>query len=79
MLGNYLRVRGEYALTLSLDPEIAELPPRARRIHAGACHGGAGGGTTSACAENTRHDTRRPDPAGNYLRVRGEYHTVIEQ
>ena len=53
MLGNYLRVRGEYALTLSLDPEIAELPPRARRIHAGACHGGAGGGTTSACAENT--------------------------
>ena len=50
-----------------------ELPPRARRIRYSSGYTAAVGGTTSACAENTRHDTRRPDPAGNYLRVRGEY------
>ena len=30
-------------------------------------------GTTSACAENTGQTARRSSPAGNYLRVRGEY------
>ena len=30
---NYLRVRGEYAMMLSVRIMIAELPPRARRIH----------------------------------------------
>ena len=30
--GNYLRVRGEYAVNLSGKPERVELPPRARRI-----------------------------------------------
>ena len=50
---NYLRVRGEYTgYRRVVHPEL-ELPPRARRIHrplAAPCHGG---GTTSACAENT--------------------------
>ena len=30
-------------------------------------------GTTSACAENTVHDTIIDAIRGNYLRVRGEY------
>ena len=70
---NYLRVRGEYCRQPGLFLILGELPPRARRIR-----GHPGGvrktfGTTSACAENTRHDPRRTHQAGNYLRVRGEY------
>ena len=72
---NYLRVRGEYALSLILLDTWWELPPRARRIlwlWVGAWYAH---GTTSACAENTpigltTHWRRR-----NYLRVRGEYQT----
>ena len=32
---NYLRVRGEYSVSALEGAETAELPPRARRIHAG--------------------------------------------
>ena len=35
--------------------------------------GGGGVGTTSACAENTDPAGGDEKPAGNYLRVRGEY------
>ena len=50
-----------------------ELPPRARRILIPARGHGRNRGTTSACAENTGQTARRSSPAGNYLRVRGEY------
>ena len=70
---NYLRVRGEYQ-SHSLPPGTGwELPPRARRIRRAGVGGGAGFGTTSACAENT-HLLLDPLPSPwNYLRVRGEY------
>ena len=32
--GNYLRVRGEYSMAISLPKKFMELPPRARRIPA---------------------------------------------
>ena len=50
-----------------------ELPPRARRIPAGAGAGSSAGGTTSACAENTCFLSSLLKRVGNYLRVRGEY------
>ena len=46
-------MRGEYVLTLSPDSTHVELPPRARRILSGLVDACQGGGTTSACAENT--------------------------
>ena len=52
-LGNYLRVRGEYSHSPSKPPYRGELPPRARRIRAGASSMLPVKGTTSACAENT--------------------------
>ena len=33
-------------------------------------------GTTSACAENTCPQNRKPECPWNYLRVRGEYRTL---
>ena len=72
-LGNYLRVRGEYAFAFGLDPEIAELPPRARRIPPPDPRDGAPRGTTSAFAENTVSDSPWKMNNRNYLRVRGEY------
>ena len=33
MVGNYLRVRGEYVTVPGPSSVILELPPRARRIH----------------------------------------------
>ena len=51
--GNYLRVRGEYSSFSSLLRFIAELPPRARRIHRLPAGRAPRTGTTSACAENT--------------------------
>ena len=53
---NYLRVRGEYR---TAQPFCAfwELPPRARRIHQRNADCPNPGGTTSACAENTRRHT----------------------
>ena len=50
---NYLRVRGEYAISSGLVKPLMELPPRARRILSHTRTNQAGGGTTSACAENT--------------------------
>ena len=71
--GNYLRVRGEYRLLLIREALKQELPPRARRIPMDRGDGVGGGGTTSACAENTQQLLDRLHALGNYLRVRGEY------
>ena len=70
---NYLRVRGEYKPWRALAYKNSELPPRARRIHFLRGHIGDGGGTTSACAENTAGRAFEGEQVGNYLRVRGEY------
>ena len=51
--GNYLRVRGEYACVFGDARPHQELPPRARRIPVVVGIVRHGGGTTSACAENT--------------------------
>ncbi len=74
---NYLRVRGEYTPTRTLAVPGWELPPRARRIRGNPTTTLLVRGTTSACAENTNiiaHNQRHPR---NYLRVRGEYHTLM--
>ena len=55
---NYLRVRGEYGGEWDSVPVIPELPPRARRIRDDASQTIMDIGTTSACAENTRHGIR---------------------
>ena len=52
-VGNYLRVRGEYALLPELFLLKSELPPRARRIRFAPPLTPVPHGTTSACAENT--------------------------
>ena len=70
---NYLRVRGEYPFVPPDSILVPELPPRARRILQRAGQVSVGGGTTSACAENTRSCHRIEDWCRNYLRVRGEY------
>ena len=70
---NYLRVRGEYSVILSVIRATLELPPRARRIRGFWVAWGGVGGTTSACAENTRKAERSSAKHWNYLRVRGEY------
>ena len=70
---NYLRVRGEYFRVTGRPSVGAELPPRARRIHAAGHANNVAGGTTSACAENTAPRMRLHRHSGNYLRVRGEY------
>ena len=54
-----------------------ELPPHARRIPVDSAKGGMAGGTTSACAENTVHDTIIDAMHRNYLRMRGEYHAPV--
>ena len=54
-------------------PPVAELPPRARRIHAEMKRQQRLWGTTSACAENTPRCDRVRLEWRNYLRVRGEY------
>ena len=51
--GNYLRVRGEYPRPGAGRFFYPELPPRARRIRLASIPPRCGGGTTSACAENT--------------------------
>ena len=71
--GNYLRVRGEYCYILDGMPSVAELPPRARRIHCDITLNLVFSGTTSACAENTPRHLPGRSPRRNYLRVRGEY------
>ena len=72
--GNYLRVRGEYPGPKEYTPHRQELPPRARRILLAVFHLNLKNGTTSACAENTCTAPTTTVCAGNYLRVRGEYH-----
>ena len=72
-LGNYLRVRGEYEIITLGDRMDQELPPRARRIPAGAAPDLHTIGTTSACAENTFGRKQPKRNTRNYLRVRGEY------
>ena len=69
---------GEYFCSAAPYCFRRELPPRARRIRAlnhsnFLCHG-----TTSACAENTAVCGGGDGRLGNYLRVRGEYHSRPE-
>ena len=73
LVGNYLRVRGEYVLDEIPCRVGEELPPRARRIRTPFVPPDSILGTTSACAENTRGRDREKSRSGNYLRVRGEY------
>ena len=56
-----------------------ELPPRARRIQGRTYDSRANSGTTSACAENTAVLFLIPAASRNYLRVRGEYVTTLEE
>ena len=56
-----------------------ELPPRARRIPVMMVAGVDGGGTTSACAENTSVIRATLYTRRNYLRVRGEYPMISEK
>ena len=70
---NYLRVRGEYRYGEISIHNIAELPPRARRIRVTWRPEHMATGTTSACAENTHLRGRWGFSGRNYLRVRGEY------
>ena len=71
--GNYLRVRGEYAVGSDHDSVGLELPPRTRRIHQLSNQIADIYGTTSAYAENTGLPRRQTPQPWNYLRVRGEY------
>ena len=71
-LGNYLRVRGEYSMTVTDQFAQAELPPRTRRIHKQRRRRRRDG-TTSAYAENTHGRQTVSCTPRNYLRVRGEY------
>ena len=63
--------------TLTCMFSTVELPPRARRIQ--FAHDLFQGqlGTTSACAENTSTCLAGGWGRGNYLRVRGEYSSII--
>ena len=70
---NYLRVRGEYVRVCIQQGLVAELPPRARRIHPIRQTRLGELGTTSACAENTCENITNALNRRNYLRVRGEY------
>ena len=74
---NYLRVRGEYMLITYCTGTVSELPPRARRIRVVHCRHLLAMGTTSACAENTRKPPKPRNNNRNYLRVRGEYTTIL--
>ena len=71
--GNYLRMRGEYGNSGGAALLNTELPPHARRIHLLGELLRTIIGTTSACAENTRHVASTGGLWWNYLRMRGEY------
>ena len=75
--GNYLRVRGEYPLRDLSPARGSELPPRARRIHKSVPWSPLHRGTTSACAENTSCFCWGAHTKWNYLRVRGEYISIL--
>ena len=79
MLGNYLRVRGEYRSRPPSPLVPPELPPRTRRIRLGARLRVRRSGTTSAYAENTNQGPGHGHRGGNYLRVRGEYRIKAER
>ena len=72
-LGNYLRVRGEYSMTVTDQFAQAELPPRTRRIPSWRLPSAGTMRTTSAYAENTSSAVSPTRWRRNYLRVRGEY------
>ena len=69
-------MRGEYLLQSHFAKINVELPPRARRIQLPTVATMQKIGTTSACAENTRHQAHEMAASRNYLRVRGEYYTA---
>ena len=73
---NYLRVRGEYGISMRVEGATRELPPRARRIPVARNRRHRRMGTTSACAENTIPNLADRLHGGNYLRVRGEYKSI---
>ena len=73
VMGNYLRVRGEYWPRIRRHGWQMELPPRARRIPLKPSTVPPSWGTTSACAENTGRGSGDTGGRWNYLRVRGEY------
>ena len=75
---NYLRVRGEYNYAPVSRRKPRELPPRARRILRQAQIDSLNLGTTSACAENTDLMLWRIRNPQNYLRVRGEYTSLLD-
>ena len=70
-------MRGEYRDRRHAIEDIAELPPRARRIPDQVAYENTARGTTSACAENTCSPGVFPAWYRNYLRVRGEYSWVL--
>ena len=70
-------MRGEYHETLDSIKGRLELPPRARRIREVGLGIIGQPGTTSACAENTRANSKNEGGERNYLRVRGEYPRLI--
>ena len=70
---NYLRARGEYWNFQRQTPRTEELPPRTRRILLSRLRTLPTRGTTSAHAENTRHQPGNDKHDRNYLRARGEY------
>ena len=74
---NYLRVRGEYAPSGGGPGVWWELPPRARRILLNFFSTSQMSGTTSACAENTSDSNCLFCAQWNYLRVRGEYISLV--
>ena len=71
-------MRGEYRLRLILRKRLLELPPRARRIRNQVENLLGFGGTTSACAENTCGKPSTRFIRWNYLRVRGEYTSLLD-
>ena len=70
-------MRGEYRGNPFSPCAQSELPPRARRILVRKTQKGHHHGTTSACAENTARWLCVASAFRNYLRVRGEYLTVM--
>ena len=78
LMGNYLRVRGEYTPPATPQNNPPELPPRARRIPNAVNTRVNQLGTTSACAENTLPGGFAKPGLWNYLRVRGEYKSMFE-
>ena len=71
-------MRGEYFTNRMPVFTRLELPPRARRILTQAIKQTGENGTTSACAENTPIRDVLIRVKRNYLRVRGEYTSLLD-